>query len=416
MCRSIKTLFHFEPPATDDEIRAASLQFVRKLSGMNAPSSVNEWVFNNSVDEVAAIARRLVDTLVTTSPFRDRAAEAAKAKARSAERFGRAAAPPRPPGRERQAHELAHVGRALERDLGAHPARVRVLVAGRERARRDVGDEGEVHVEALAARLVLLIAEEAGRRAVDAQPRRKRALEPRLLAQLAPRRLEGRLARLELAADGQPGPEALVADEQDLADVAAEDRDGERAAVGHGRSVPAASEIRRTAEGRVVPTVSLWAPDEEPSGNRRRNLMAWRSKAENGRASSHEAIENVLGQSLVVRGDLSASGGFRIDGTVEGNVESKAAIVVGESGVVRGDLTGTDVVVAGQIMGRVTCSGHLEILAKGRIEGDIDAKSVRIETGGVFRGTSRMGEDAGRAVVATSDAGAVSARHLSPVA
>jgi cytoskeletal protein CcmA (bactofilin family) len=144
--------------------------------------------------------------------------------------------------------------------------------------------------------------------------------------------------------------------------------------------------------------------------------MAWRSKAENGRASSHEAIENVLGQSLIVRGDLSASGGFRIDGTVEGNVESKAAIVVGESGVVRGDLSGTDVVVAGQIMGRVTCSGHLEILAKGRIEGDIDAKSVRIETGGVFRGTSRMGEDPGRAVVATPDAGAVSARHLSPVA
>jgi cytoskeletal protein CcmA (bactofilin family) len=144
--------------------------------------------------------------------------------------------------------------------------------------------------------------------------------------------------------------------------------------------------------------------------------MAWRSKAENGRASSHEAIENVLGQSLVIRGDLAASGGFRIDGTVEGNVESKAAIVVGESGVVRGDLSGTDVVVAGQIMGKVTCSGHLEILAKGRIEGDIDAKSVRIETGGVFRGTSRMGEDSGRAVVTTSDAGAVSGRHLVPVA
>jgi hypothetical protein len=89
MCRSIKTLFHFEPPATDEEIRAASLQFVRKLSGMNAPSQVNEWVFNNSVEEVAAIARRLVDTLVTAAPFRDRAAEAAKAKARSAERFGR---------------------------------------------------------------------------------------------------------------------------------------------------------------------------------------------------------------------------------------------------------------------------------------------------------------------------------------
>ena len=144
--------------------------------------------------------------------------------------------------------------------------------------------------------------------------------------------------------------------------------------------------------------------------------MAWRSKAESGRSATHEAIENVLGPSLVIRGDLTASGGFRIDGTVEGNVESKAAIVVGESGVVRGDLSGTDVVVAGQIMGTVTCSGHLEILAKGRIEGDIDAKSVRIETGGVFRGTSRMGADSGRAVVATSDAGAVSGRHLSPVA
>ena len=89
MCRSIKTLFHFEPPATDEEIRAASLQFVRKLSGMNAPSQVNEWVFNNSVEEVAAVARRLVDTQVTAAPFRDRAVEAAKAKARSAERFGR---------------------------------------------------------------------------------------------------------------------------------------------------------------------------------------------------------------------------------------------------------------------------------------------------------------------------------------
>jgi hypothetical protein len=89
MCRSIKTLFHFEPPATDDEIRAASLQFVRKLSGMNAPAKVNEFAFNNSVDEVAAVARRLVDWLVTSAPFRDRAVEAAKAKARAAERYGR---------------------------------------------------------------------------------------------------------------------------------------------------------------------------------------------------------------------------------------------------------------------------------------------------------------------------------------
>jgi hypothetical protein len=89
MCRSIKTLFHFEPPATDDEIRAASLQFVRKLSGMNAPAKINEIAFNESVDEVAAVARRLVDSLVTSAPFRDRAVEAAKAKARAAERYGR---------------------------------------------------------------------------------------------------------------------------------------------------------------------------------------------------------------------------------------------------------------------------------------------------------------------------------------
>jgi hypothetical protein len=89
MCRNIKTLFHFEPPATNEEIRAASLQFVRKLSGFNEPSKVNEWVFNNSIDEVAAIARKLIDTLVTTAPFRDRVVEAAKAKARAAERFGR---------------------------------------------------------------------------------------------------------------------------------------------------------------------------------------------------------------------------------------------------------------------------------------------------------------------------------------
>jgi hypothetical protein len=89
MCRNIKTLFNFAPPATDEEIRAASLQFVRKLSGMNAPSKVNEWVFNNSIDEVAAVARRLVDSLVTSAPFRDRAVEAAKAKARAAERYGR---------------------------------------------------------------------------------------------------------------------------------------------------------------------------------------------------------------------------------------------------------------------------------------------------------------------------------------
>ena len=89
MCRNIRTLFNFEPPATDDEIRAASLQFVRKISGFNAPSHANEEAFHRSVEEVAGVARRLVDSLVTTSPARDRAVEAAKAKARAAERFGR---------------------------------------------------------------------------------------------------------------------------------------------------------------------------------------------------------------------------------------------------------------------------------------------------------------------------------------
>jgi hypothetical protein len=92
MCRSIKTLFHFAPPATDEEIRAASLQFVRKLSGFTAPSKMNEVIFNESVEEVAAVARRLIDGLVTSAPFRDRVVEAQKARERSAERFGR----PRP--------------------------------------------------------------------------------------------------------------------------------------------------------------------------------------------------------------------------------------------------------------------------------------------------------------------------------
>jgi hypothetical protein len=89
MCRNIRTLFNFEPPATDEEVRAASLQFVRKLSGFNSPSKANEAAFDRAVDEVAEVARRLVDSLVTHTPARDRAVEAARAKARSAERFGR---------------------------------------------------------------------------------------------------------------------------------------------------------------------------------------------------------------------------------------------------------------------------------------------------------------------------------------
>jgi len=89
MCRNIRTLFNFEPPATDAEVRAAAEQFVRKISGFTRPSKANEVAFARAVDEVAAVARRLVDSLETTSPPRDREVEAMKAKARAAERFGR---------------------------------------------------------------------------------------------------------------------------------------------------------------------------------------------------------------------------------------------------------------------------------------------------------------------------------------
>ncbi|MDF2900635.1 MAG: hypothetical protein K0Q62_694 [Phenylobacterium sp.] len=88
MCRNIKTLFNFDPPATDEEIRDAALQFVRKLSGFNAPSKANREAFDTAVDEVAAVARRLFDSLETTAKPKDREEEAVKAKARSAERFG----------------------------------------------------------------------------------------------------------------------------------------------------------------------------------------------------------------------------------------------------------------------------------------------------------------------------------------
>jgi hypothetical protein len=88
MCRNIKTLFNFEPPATELEIRDASLQFVRKLSGFNVPSKANEAAFERAVEEVAASARALIQSLVTNAEPRNREIEAAKAKARSAERFG----------------------------------------------------------------------------------------------------------------------------------------------------------------------------------------------------------------------------------------------------------------------------------------------------------------------------------------
>ena len=91
MCRNIKTLHNFKPPATEEEIRASSLQFVRKLSGFNKPSKANEVAFNRAVDQVAQAAHELLDSLVTTAPPRDREVEATKARARSAERFGSAA-------------------------------------------------------------------------------------------------------------------------------------------------------------------------------------------------------------------------------------------------------------------------------------------------------------------------------------
>ena len=87
MCRNIRTLFNFEPPATEDEIHASALQFVRKLSGFNKPSQANEAAFNRAVVEVSDAARRLLQTLETASPARDREIEAEKARARARERF-----------------------------------------------------------------------------------------------------------------------------------------------------------------------------------------------------------------------------------------------------------------------------------------------------------------------------------------
>ncbi len=88
MCRNIKTLFNFEPPATEEEIQAASLQFVRKLSGFNKPSKVNEAAFERAVDDVARVAEKLLDALVTIAPMRDREVEAQRARTRAAARFG----------------------------------------------------------------------------------------------------------------------------------------------------------------------------------------------------------------------------------------------------------------------------------------------------------------------------------------
>jgi hypothetical protein len=92
MCRNIKTLFNFDPPVTDDEVKAASLQFVRKITGFNKPSKANEEAFEAAIEEIAAISRRLLHSLETTAPPKNREEEAAKAKARAAERFGSGAA------------------------------------------------------------------------------------------------------------------------------------------------------------------------------------------------------------------------------------------------------------------------------------------------------------------------------------
>jgi len=90
MCRNIKTLFNFEPPVTEDEIHAASLQFVRKVSGFTKPSKANEAAFNAAVDEIAAVTRTLLNSLETNAPPKDRDEEAAKAQARATQRFARA--------------------------------------------------------------------------------------------------------------------------------------------------------------------------------------------------------------------------------------------------------------------------------------------------------------------------------------
>ena len=95
MCRNIKILFNFDPPATDEEIRAAALQFVRKLSGFNKPSQANEDAFNRAIEETAAVARTLIDSLVTNAEPRDRKLEAERARARSVRRFGESRQPKR---------------------------------------------------------------------------------------------------------------------------------------------------------------------------------------------------------------------------------------------------------------------------------------------------------------------------------
>src|SRR5260221_13790823 len=113
MCRNIKTLFNFEPPVTEEEIRAASLQFVRKVSGFNKPSKINEAAFLAAVDEVAAVSRNLLPSLETNAPPRNREKEAAKARARTAQRF---------PTKDLRSHGLRRRnGRAYPRNSSPPP-------------------------------------------------------------------------------------------------------------------------------------------------------------------------------------------------------------------------------------------------------------------------------------------------------
>lgn len=122
--------------------------------------------------------------------------------------------------------------------------------------------------------------------------------------------------------------------------------------------------------------------------------MAWGNKKSTPQQPhSSEEIGNILEASTVIKGDLRSDRGFRIDGTIEGSVESNGAIVIGESGAVNGDVRGGDVIVVGRVDGNIHASGHLDIRSSGKVVGDVKAKSFRIETGGVFLGTSRMGEE-----------------------
>ena len=121
--------------------------------------------------------------------------------------------------------------------------------------------------------------------------------------------------------------------------------------------------------------------------------MAWGTK-KTAISKPAEEIGNILEATSVVRGDLRSDRGFRIDGKIEGTIESAAAIVIGETGLVMGDVRGTDVIVVGRVEGNIFASGHLDIRATGKVVGDVSASSFRIETGGTFLGTSRMGSAA----------------------